>query len=81
MSVTTEQMVGFIKSNKDSLWFKQVIRKLGDEQAIDELTKAFMNCEHCSTMDEFIEEDDAIGCLFKWSDSPQGHGFWEDIES
>lgn len=61
---------------KSTPLFKQVAAVIGEEKAQIELAIAY---HEYSGYDEFEFHKDLIGS-FVWSDSPQGHDFWESID-
>ena len=62
--------------NKTALYFKQVASVIGDEAAEIELQKVID-----SGIGFYGDRDvDHLSLVFIFSDSPQGGGFWRDIE-
>lgn len=56
---------------KDYSFFNQVCDVIGKENAINEISKINK---------DIIVDDTCISGAFTWSDTPQGHSFWSDIE-
>jgi hypothetical protein len=57
----------------ESYAFKEVAEVIGEEKALEELTRVFPN-----GMDKY-EVNDHLVQAFAWDLSPQGESFWIDI--
>ncbi|AUR89667.1 hypothetical protein NVP1127O_75 [Vibrio phage 1.127.O._10N.286.52.E12] len=56
---------------KEYAFFNQVAGVIGVDKAFEELSKVGI---------DYIVDDTCISGAFTWSSTPQGHGFWSDIE-